>query len=79
MPQLSAQFAAAQDYGSSSGHRLVVKNMVAQDEQKVFNGKTMVPDSLRLHIGQGFPGAFAKARTANASGFANHVIAIHRV
>jgi hypothetical protein len=53
--------------------------MVAQDEQKVFNGKTMVPDSLRPHIGQGFPGAFAKARTANASGFANHVIAIHRV
>jgi hypothetical protein len=53
--------------------------MVAQDEQKVFNGKTMVPDSFWLHIGQGFPSAFAKARTANASGFANRVIAIHRV
>jgi len=53
--------------------------MVAQDEQKVFNGKTMVPDSFWLNIGQGMRSAFAKARTANASGFANRVIAIHRV
>jgi hypothetical protein len=60
-------------------HRLLVKNMVAQDVQKVFNGKMMVPNSLRMHIGQGLPGAFSEARATNANGFANHVIAIHRV
>jgi hypothetical protein len=58
-------------------HRPLVDNMLAQDEQKIVGGKMMVPDSLWLHIGQRFSGAFAKAGAANASGFANHVVVVY--
>jgi hypothetical protein len=66
-------------FENKAWHWPLVKNMVVQDEEKVFNRKLMVPNSLRVHIGQRLAGAFAKARATNARGFTYHVLALHRV